>query len=256
MRRCVVWIVLVFGVLTTSGSAMAQIRIIPQERVQEAANPSTIGEEAMLFEEGERVSFGTISEDSEPWRTTLRWHTTEGKRLTIKQIKTTCGCLTAEWDRRKAVNATSGTIEIEYRPKGHTGGIRQRIFVYTTLSENKPTAIVECVGTVKPSADRSSLYPHQMGTLGLRSRTLTLPAEGGVMEIAVMNCGSEPLRVMHDERMSLGGVKAHTEPAVLPSGAEGVLVVEFEPTEEPTMLYLGGVTAPPRERKIEIEIEK
>lgn len=252
MRRCVIGILLLLG---TWGGAVAQIRIIPQERVQEAANPSTIEEQAMLFEEGERVSFGTISEDSEPWRAVLRWHSAEGKRLTITQIKTSCGCLVAEWDKRSATNATEGNISIEYRPKGHIGGIRQRIFVYTTLSDTKPTAIVEIVGTVEPSADHSSLYPHNAGTLGLRTKQVKMPAEGGEVEIAVMNCGSEPLRVEHDRRMSVGGVRAHTEPKVLQSGEEGVLVVEYKPEGMLPMLYLKGVAAPPRERKIEIEIE-
>lgn len=254
MRRGVVSIL--FLLIGALGSATAQIRIIPQESVQEAANPSTIEEQAMFFEEGARVSFGTIREDSEPWCTTLRWHSTEGKMLTITQIKTSCGCLVAEWDKRQATNATEGSIEIEYRPKGHLGGIRQRIFVYTTLSDTKPTAIVEIVGTVDSSADRSSLYPHKAGVLGLRTKHIALPAEGGEVEIAVMNCGSEPLRVAHDERMSFGGVRARTEPAVLQSGEEGVLIVEYKPTGEPTMLYLGGVNAPPRERKVEIEFEK
>lgn len=253
LRRVVGILVLLLGV---SGGAVAQIRIIPQERVQEAANPSTIEEQVMLFEEGERVSFGTISEDSEPWRTRLHWRSKEGQSVTITQIKTSCGCLVAEWDKRKASNATSGTLEMEYRPKGHTGRIMQRIFIYTTLSESKPTAIVEIVGSVEPSANRSSLYPHLMGTLGVRNRTLTLPAEGGKMEIAVMNCGSEPLRITHDSRLSLGGVSAHTNPEVLQSGEEGVLVVEYKPENTHPMLYLKGINAPPRERKIEIEIGK
>lgn len=257
MRRWIIGILLVLLVaLGASSSAMAQIRLIPQERIREAAAPSTIGESVMLFEEGIKVSFGTIGEDSEPWRTTLHWRSSEGQRITITQIKTSCGCLVAEWDRRHSTNATSGTLEVEYRPKGHLGGIVQRIFIYTTLSESKPTAIVEIVGTVESSADHSSRYPHFMGTLGLRNRTLMMPNEGGVMEIAVMNCGSEPLRVMHDERMSIGGVRAHTQPEVLQPSEEGVLVVEFEPADVPPMLFLGGVNAPPRERKIEIEIKK
>lgn len=254
MRRGIVGIL--FLLLGTLGVATAQIRLIPQERIEEAANPSTIGKRVMLFEQGEKVSFGTISEDSKPWRTTLHWRSSEGQKVTITQIKTSCGCLVAEWDRRKSMSATSGTLEVEYRPKGHTGDIRQRIFIYTTLSESKPTAIVEIVGSVELSADRASLYPHLMGTLGLRNRTLTLPAEGGKMEIAVRNCGSEPLRVLHDSRLSLGGISAYTEPSVLQSGEEGVLVVELEPTDVKPILFLGGVNAPPRERKIEIEIEK
>ncbi len=248
--------VIIEGLFTLSDGCFAQMVIIPQEIIQEAANPSTIGKSVMLFEEGSKVSFGTIGEDSEPWRTRLHWRSSEGQKVTITHIKTSCGCLVAKWDRRQSTNATSGTMEVEYRPKGHMGGIVQRIFIYTTLSESKPTAIVEIVGKVEPSADHSSLYPHIVGTLGLRTVTLRMPADGGMMEIAAMNCGSQPLRVTHDERMSIGGVRAYTLPEVLQSGEEGVLVVEFKPTYTQPMLFLGGVSAPPRQRKIEIEIEK
>lgn len=259
MRRGLVGILLLlFGAIGIQECAMAQIRIIPQESLEEAANPSTIGEEVMLFEEGTKVSFGTIGEDSEPWHTTLHWrNSVEGRRITITQVKTSCGCLVAEWDKRQSINASEGTLTVTYHPKGHAGEVAQRIFVYTTLSESKPTAIVECFGKVEPSADHTSRYPLLMGTLGLRNRTVTLPAEGGAMEIAVMNCGSEPLRVTHDVRMSVGGVGAYTLPHVLQPGEEGVLVVEYKPEgNTPPMLFLEGVNIPPRERKIEIEIEK
>ena len=247
---CAVW-----GLLCAlPDKALAQMVIIPQERVQEAANPATIKNSPMRFTEGERVSFGTISEDAGEWNATIHWQSTQP--LTITRIKTTCGCLGADWSRRAATNATSGDVEITFHPKGRIGGIEQRIFIYTTLSDDTPTAIVKIVGTVEPSTDHSTLYPILAGTLGLRAKSVRLPAEGGRVEIAVMNCGSEPLRVTHDGRLSLGGVGAYTSPAVLEAGEEGVLCIEYTPNGAPAMLYLAGVNTPPRERKIEIEIEK
>lgn len=233
---------------------VAQMVIIPQERVQEAANPSTIAHSVLHFEGGERVSFGTIGEDCGKWQTTLRWSSSQS--VTISRITTSCGCLLADWSRRESTNATDGTIEITYHPKGHAGEVEQKIFIYTSLSNDKPTAIVRVVGRVEASADRSSLYPHRAGTLGLRSKSVRLSARERTMEIAVMNCGSVPLSVTHDKRLSIGGVVAYTKPAVLEVGKEGVLVVEMEPDGTPPMLYLAGVNAPPRERKIEIEFEK
>ena len=233
---------------------VAQMVIIPQERVQEAANPSTIKNSPMHFTVGDKVSFGTIGEDLGEWKTSLHWQSEEP--LTITRIKTTCGCVGTEWSRRAATNATSGDVEVTFHPKGRTGSVEQRIFVYTTLSDDTPTAIVKVVGTVEPSADHTSLYPHLAGTLGLRTKSVRLPAEGGRVEIAVMNCGSTPLRVTHDGKLSLGGVQAYTKPAVLEANEEGVLCVEYAPEAAPAMLYLAGISAPPRERKIEIEIEK
>ena len=248
-------IVAVVAILATPHSTYAQIRIIPREAIEEAANPSTIEGEHLIFENGSKLSFGTISEDLPAWKGTLHWSAAEGERLTITRIKTSCGCLVAKWDRRGSIDAGSGTIEVEYLPKGHAGEVMQRIFIYTTLSESTPTAIVQVVGTVTHSADRSGDYPHSAGTLLLRQKEVFVSPEGGSARVAVMNGGSSPLTITHDGRMSVGGVKAYTEPRVLQSGEEGDLVIEWVPDGGPTMLYLGGVNAPPRERKIEIEIE-
>lgn len=237
----------------------AQLRIIPREKVEEATSPTVVEGKKMLFENDGNISFGTIGEDDEPWKATLHWRSTEGKTLTITRVKSSCGCLKCEWDRRAAVNATEGTLEVEYHPKGHSGTVRQRLFVYTTLSAEHPTAIVTIGGEVTPSEDHSSLYPHRMATLGLRNRRVSLPEEGGTIKVAVMNCGSTPLCITRDGRLTLGGVVAYTEPRVLESGEEGSLHIEWEPSGNnnlPIMLYLQGVNIPPRERKIEIEIEK
>ncbi len=233
-----------------------QMVIIPRERVEEAANPTTIANAPMLFENDGVMSFGTISEDCGEWRSVLSWHSKSDTALTITQIRTSCGCLTAQWDKRSATNAKSGAIEITYRPKGHAGEVEQRLFIYTTLSTSHPTAIVKVVGTVEPTANRANHYPYMAGTLGLRTKSVVLSEERGKVEIAVMNCGSEPLRVRHDGRLSIGSVGAHTKPEVLQSGEEGVLCIDYSSVGERIMLYLEGVNAPPRERKIEIEIKK
>ena len=244
----------VLGALTSV--ANAQMVIIPRERVEEAANPTTIANAPMLFENDGVVSFGTISEDCGEWRSVLLWHTKGDTALTITQIKTSCGCLTAHWDKRSATNANGGEIEITYRPKGHAGEVEQRLFVYTTLSTSHPTAIVKVVGTVEPTTNRANHYPFMAGTLGLRTKSVVLSEREGQIEIAAMNCGSAPLRVKHDERLSLGDISAHTKPEVLQSGEEGVLCIDYSSEGEMIMLYLEGVNAAPRERKIEIEIEK
>lgn len=250
------WMVAIAVIMATS-PLCAQLRIIPREEVEEAANPTVVEGEQMSFEEGENISFGTIGEDDEPWAVTLHW--SSRKALTITRIKSSCGCLKCAWDRRSSTNVTQGTLNIEYHPKGHSGNIEQRLFIYTTLSNEHPTAIVSIGGKVTASEDHTSRYPHRLGTLGLRSRRVSLPDGGGVMRIAVMNCGSTPLRITHDNRLSLGGVTAHTEPEVLEGGQEGTLHIEWRRSTTdnmPPMLYLQGVNTPPRERKIEIEIEK
>lgn len=239
-----------------AGVLRAQLPIIPRE-VREAAKPTTLEGEWLIFEGGTTHTFGTISEDDALWQANLQWRTKEGRKVTITRIQTTCGCLAAKWDKRLGVEATEGTIEVKYYPKGHAGKVNQRLFVYTSLSDEKPTAIISLVGTVTPSHDRSGDYQHSVGVLGMRQKSVTVPEGGGKVRIAVMNCGSTPLRIAHDGRISTPNIKAHTEPEILESGQEGDLVIEYQPNNtDAVMLYLTGINTPPRERKIEVTIEK
>lgn len=257
MKRWQIGIVGVIGaVLASIAPSYGQITIIPQSTIREAANPTIVEGSTICFDNNALISFGTIAEDSGCWQGEIEWHTTDGRKASITRITTSCNCLVADWERRANTATPNGKIGIKYYPKGHAGKVQQRLFVYTTLSADKPSAIVKIVGTVAASEDRSGDYAHEMGTLLLRQRSATLPASGGTFRIAVMNGGSSPLRITHDERMSLGGIKAHTEPATLQSGQQGDLVIEYKPTQEPVMLFLKGINAAPRERKIEIEIEK
>ena len=249
-------VALVWAMCVPTSLLRAQLPTIPRE-VREAAMPTTLEGEWMLFEGGVTHSFDTISEDDASWQTKLHWKSKDGKRLTITRIQSSCGCLVAKWDKRLGVNVSQGEIDVIYYPKGHAGKVNQRLFVYTSLSDEKPTAIVTIVGKVSPSLDRSGDYPHSIGSLGLRQRSAVVPERGGEARIAVMNCGSTPLRITHDKRISTPNLTAHTEPEVLEGGAEGDLVICYDAdVSEGLMLHLAGVNIPPRERKIDVTIEK
>lgn len=203
------------------------------------------------------ISFGTIGEDDGAWQGEITWRSNKDKPLTITRITSSCGCLKVHWDRREATNAKEGSLKVEYHPKGHPGKVEQRLFVYTTLSERRPTAIVRVVGTVTPSSDKRGNYPHAIATLRLRQREVTLPSDGGKVSIAIINGGSGTLRITHDRSLSMGGIEAHTVPAELLPGQEGDLVINYSPkSDQPPILYLKGINAAPRERKIEIRIEE
>lgn len=234
-----------------------QIAIIPQEAVQRAANPQTLQGSTLSFENDGTLSFGTIGEDDAPWQGEISWRNTSGQKLSITRITTSCNCLVAEWDRKANTATTSGKVGVKYYPKGRAGGVCQRLFVYTTLSDSEPSAIVEVEGTVTHSTDRTGDYPHQMGTLRLRQKSVAFPAEGGTARIAIINGGSGALSIAHDEGLTTGGVRAYTEPARLATGQEGDLVIEYRPEQGalPT-LYLKGINTAPRKRKVEITIEK
>lgn len=257
MRAWAKGIIVALGVFFTSmGVSYAQIKIIPQSTIKEAANPTLVQGSNLVFDHNGTLSFGTIGEESGCWQGEIEWHTTNGKKASITRITSSCNCLEVVWSRRDNTASKSGKIGVKYYPKGHAGKVSQRLFIYTTLSDQNPSAIVKVVGEVTPSADRSGDYAYMMGTLRLRQKSVRVDNKGGVERIAVMNSGSTPLHITHDAKMTLGGLKAYTQPATLQSDEEGDLIIEYAPNGEPPILFLGGIAVPPRERKIEIEIEK
>lgn len=257
MRAWAKGIIVTLGALVASvGVSYAQIKIIPQSTIKEAANPTLVQGSNLEFAHNGTLSFGTIGEESGCWQGEIEWHTTDGKKASITRITSSCNCLEVVWSRRDNTASKSGKIGVKYYPKGHAGKVTQRLFIYTTLSDQRPSAMVKVVGEVTPSADRSGDYAYTMGTLRLRQKSVKMDSKGGIGRVAVMNGGSTPLHITHDAKMTLGGVKAYTQPATIESGEEGDLIIEYAPNGEPPILFLGGIAAPPRERKIEIVIEK
>lgn len=240
------------AVLPTEGRA--QIRIISQEALKEAATPTQIESVGVEIEGGRTIYLGVLQESDSPREFSIVWKNNSGRKAAITRIRSGCGCLVADYDSKPIASGKTGTIDLTFNPKGRSGQVRYNIYLYTTLADTNPSAVVEVVGSVESGDGHNPLWPHTMGTLQLRTREVT--ASDRVAKIAVRNGGSAPLVITHDARLSTRGIVARTEPRVLQPGQEGSLVVEL-PDEvveknEPLMLHLGGVNAPPRERKIEI----
>lgn len=246
--------VCVLAVVLAPTVGRAQIRIIPQEVVQEAATPSKIESVGIVIEGGEVVDLGTIGEGDQPRTFSVVWRNDSGRSAAITRIRSGCGCLVADYDKKAIDNGAKGRITLTFNPKGRIGEVQYHIYLYTTLADTNPSAVIKVVGRVESKDGKSPKWPHQIGTLQLRTKQVS--AEDRVSRIAVRNGGSAPLMVRHDSRLSTRGIKAYTEPQVLQPNEEGFLVVEMPNEglkEGPAMLFLGGVNAPPRERMIEIK---
>lgn len=246
--------VCVLAVVLAPTVGCAQIRIIPQEVVQEAATPSRIENVGIAIEGGEVVDLGTLGEGDQPRTLTLWWQNLSGRSAAITRIRSGCGCLVADYDKKAIDNGAKGRITLTFNPKGRIGEVQYHIYLYTTLADTNPSAVIKVVGKVDGKNGEDPKWPHQIGTLQLRTKQVS--AEDIVAKIAVRNGGSTPLVIKHDARLSTRGIKAYTEPQVLQPNEEGFLVVEMPNEglkEGPAMLFLGGVNAPPRERKIEIK---
>ena len=86
MRRSSIFVIMLCAVQLLS----AQIRIIPQERL-EAANPKATENSPLQFRPSE-VDFGTIEEMSGRWQGSAELVNIGVDTVVITQIKSTCGC--------------------------------------------------------------------------------------------------------------------------------------------------------------------
>lgn len=233
----------------------AQIRLVPRERLDSVRNPQTHPSELRFPERP--IEMGTLSESGGVWTTTLRWQNGEQTPVVITAIRTTCGCLKADFSAEPLKRGEWGSIVLKYNPKGHPGAVDQRLFVYTSLSPQRPSAIVRLVGRVEPSADRSGDYAQACGPLLLRQIEIPYTGEREV-RIACMNGGKSPLRITEDRLLPTHGVVVRTEPELLAPAEQGDLVITLP--ERPAFradgtlpILLQGLELPPRMRTLRLK---
>lgn len=236
-----------------AGGATAQIVLIPQSVRDSVNNPATVADSPMVLADGGRVAMGTLAEDGQAWRGSVVWYNRGDKPLVITRVTTTCGCLQAEPEKGAVRPDRSATIALTFNPRGRVGAVSQRVMIYTSLSDTKPTAIVEVTGRVTASGDKASDYPYACGTLLLRNNKVTVDGKG-VVRLACYNAGNSLLTLSADELLTPSALSLRCEPSPLPPKSEGELVITIggEIDERDNALYIRGVNVAPRERKIEL----
>lgn len=249
VRRSVVLGVLLAGLLQP---LLAQIRLLPQRTIDSVANPPTVEERVMRFER-EEISFGTIDELGGAWQGSLRWRNESDRPLVITRLVTSCSCLKADFGREPVAAGEEAELRITYHPKGHPGVVRQRLFVYTNRSKERPTAIVTLRGVVLRDSDQEARYPHRCGALLLKSAAVALARTNEVqrIEIACLNESDRPLTPQLDTLLTPRCLTLRVAPRMLPPQGEGRLLIEYDPQRaqgrQPIRaLYLQGSEAPSR----------
>ena len=230
----------------------AQIRIIPREKVLDAAEPK-LTPSALRFAP-QSVDFATIDEMSGVWQGSAKLVNEGNDTVVVAQVKTTCGCLKAELAKRLLAPKEEVAVRLKYYPRGHAGDVMQRVFLYTTTSNN-PVAVLRLTGKVTASADRSDDYPYSRGVLRLRQEQVRVQS-GEVLRVACMNGGSTTIRPMADSLLLTKGLKVRFEPSTLAPKQEGYMVVEVsaKAATQNAKIYLKGVGVPPRQSVIEVLI--
>ena len=259
------WILALCAAVATA-TVEAQIRLIPQSKVDSARNvvATNVG---MRFAAGMTVDFGQIDEDGGAWQGSIVWQNGSDSALRITRITTSCGCLRAECDRSEVAAGGEGTLRLTYYPQGHAGAVTQRIFVYTDRSPRVPSAVLTVRGEVRAAADQSANYPYTRGALLIRQTWVRFAGEGVQTErVACMNNGAKPLKISVDTLLSSPEIEVRTDPAVLQAGEDGDLVITYTPRADGVRqtrvsmararLFLNGLGVAPRERAIEVFVAR
>ena len=247
--------VLMLGVIL---SVSAQIRIIPETKLLEVANPQRA--ESSLQFDTDKVDFGTIDEMSGVWSRSVKLRNDGSDTIAIMQVKSTCSCLKAELPKRVLGPNEEITVSLKYYPRGHSGDISQRLFLYTAVSNDKPSAILNLRGRVVASSDRSDDYPYERGVLRLRQDTVKVVGQQReVQRIACMNGGSTTIRPSVDGVFTDSRLSVSFEPEELAPKQEGEMVVTFDPAKikggmASLKIQLKGVGTAPRYSVIEVVI--
>lgn len=218
--------------------------------------PLADGHEAMRFER-ERIEVGEIAEAAEPPSYRFVWRNEGNTPLVVTHVTASCGCLTTTFDKRPVSAGGTGSLTATYHPRRHPGHFDRRIFVYTQLSDRQPTAILSLTGTVKPDADRSADYPIAAGSLRLRRGEVRFDGDRVQTErIACYNAGERARLLRADTLLTPACITLTGDPERLEAGAEGDLVIRFDPAKVsghlPTraVLVIDGGEVPPRQRSV------
>ncbi len=122
-------------------SAMAQIRILPKEKIDSIANPPLAPNAGEVAFEREMIITEFASGDAAP-RTYEYGFVNKGTRpLMIARLVSTCSCARAEYDKRIINPGERGVVRLIYNPEGRLGKNIRRVFVYTD-ENTQPSAVL------------------------------------------------------------------------------------------------------------------
>lgn len=237
--------------LLLSGTLSAQMVLIPQSVRDSINNPTTVADSPLLLVGGKSVQMGRIAEDGGEWSGVAVLQNRGRRPIVITRLTTTCGCLQAEPAEREVKAGESVELKLTFNPRGRIGVVGQRVMVYTSLSDTKPTLIVELVGQVVAAANREADYPYSRGALMLRSDRVEVDG-AGVVRVACYNAGDVALTLSADGLLTTEGVSVTTEPMPLAPKSEGDLVIRLNKAIEEGVVYLKGLNIAPRQSKIEL----
>ena len=127
--------------LVLGQNAIAQIKLLPKERIDSIANPPLAPNAGNMLFECNMIEAEYASGDTDS-RTFEYAFVNKGARpLVISRLVSTCSCAKAEYDKRVVPPGQRGVVRLIYSPEGRVGKNIRRVFVYTD-DNTQPSAVL------------------------------------------------------------------------------------------------------------------
>ena len=134
-------LILLAAAMMLGHNAMAQIKILPKEKIDSIANPPLAINAGTVSFERDKIIAEIPSGDTAP-RTFEYGFVNNGTHpLVIVRLVSTCSCARAEYDKKVVAPGERGIIRVIYSPEGRIGKNVRRVFVYTD-GHSQPTAVL------------------------------------------------------------------------------------------------------------------
>lgn len=234
-------------VLCISTPALAQITISHSARQRLDRPEMDTKQQSGLCFEHTNVQFPLLEENSEPYVAYYPYTNRDTTSIRITRVEASCGCIDVDYDTKPISPKGKGKIQVTFKPKGYSGTIYREIFVYTTQSDEVPSACLELNGTIKPSDDPWHTYQHHLGIIRARQSTVTfrIPKEykGKLAEaIACGNSGTTTLKIAAEKLPPY--LTFRTQPAEMSPGAEADLIFVLDCNKLPNLAKKDTISLP------------
>lgn len=229
MKQCIAFLVVLF----CASNLVAQ-----NKRLSRAAIDSLRRIHTMDIVNGElcfnrcRYDMGTLYDTDSARTVSFKFCNTADEAVNITHVKTSCGCVTVNYNKEIIASGDSGVVNLVFNPKGKSGTIDTDAFIYTNLSPGKPTARLVLLGNVI-AVDEWDYLPVKMGNLRLKTDNVLfsmIPGKPSVERIVCANTGVKPVEVKACILPEY--VKFRCEPSVLHPGEEGDIVITIDGNEK------------------------
>lgn len=234
--------------------------IVPREKLEQVRNPRLSVSAAALKFDYISLQAPQMNEDDGIRTFSYPFKNVSNDTLLISKLVSTCSCASASCEKKLLLPGEEGEVVVRYNPKGHPGKFERRVFVYLGEDED-PSAILRLNVDVQMGSDLSGYYPVSMGKIRMRRSEIELTKGVKAVERCVfVNVTDRELRVECERGLLPPCLTFKTEPAVVPSGGEGEIVIAYDPSKggerEKMIVMLKGLGVPPSQSAIILKLKK